>query len=208
MPIKLEIAPKIIPNIATVYTDVNRVFMEYIDNSVDSAEEFFNKDDNSYSKNHRIPINSLKKTVKVYHSACNLYFNSIKQCSIDKIEEIEKNRRNIHNESADKLIKNGTYFSQAISCAPETLPSLAAIFTSIYPSSSLVSDKNLRTMNPKLKNHLQILKENNYQIFTSHHRLTHKMQLDEIIDNVESFRYSSLTHDGLGNRIIQKLKVI
>jgi uncharacterized protein (UPF0262 family) len=62
-------------------------------------------DDNSYSKNHRIPINSLKKTVKVYHSACNLYFNSIKQGSIDKIEEIEKNRRNIHNEGADQLIK-------------------------------------------------------------------------------------------------------
>ncbi len=48
-----------------------------------------NNDDNSYSKDHRIPINSLKKTVKVYHSACNLYFN----------------RRNIHNEGADQLIK-------------------------------------------------------------------------------------------------------
>ena len=62
-------------------------------------------DDESYSNNHRIPINSLKRTVKVYHSVCNLYFDSIKQGSIDKIEEIEKNRRNIHNEGADKLIK-------------------------------------------------------------------------------------------------------
>ena len=62
-------------------------------------------DNQSYSKDHRIPINSLKKTVKIYHSACNLYFNSIKKGSIDKIEEIEKNRRNIHNEGADKLIK-------------------------------------------------------------------------------------------------------
>ena len=59
----------------------------------------------SYSKDHRVPINSLKKTVKIYHSACNLYFDSIKKGSIDKIEEIEKNRRNIHNEGADKLIK-------------------------------------------------------------------------------------------------------
>ena len=62
-------------------------------------------DNQSYSKDHRIPINSLKKTVKIYHSACNLYFDSIKKGSIDKIEEIEKNRRNIHNEGADKLIK-------------------------------------------------------------------------------------------------------
>ena len=61
-------------------------------------------DNQSYSKDHRIPINSLKKTVKIYHSACNLYFDSIKKGSIDKIEEIEKNRRNIHNEGANKLI--------------------------------------------------------------------------------------------------------
>ena len=44
-------------------------------------------DNQSYSKDHRIPINSLKKTVKIYHSACNLYFDSIKKGSIDKIEE-------------------------------------------------------------------------------------------------------------------------
>ena len=62
-------------------------------------------DNQLYSEDYRIPINSLKKTVKIYHSACNLYFNSIKKGSIDKIEEIEKNRRNIHNEGADKLIK-------------------------------------------------------------------------------------------------------
>ena len=62
-------------------------------------------DNQLYSKDHRIPINSLKKIVKIYHSACNLYFDSIKKGSIDKIEEIEKNRRNIHNEGANKLIK-------------------------------------------------------------------------------------------------------
>ena len=62
-------------------------------------------DNQSYSKDHRIPINSLKKTVKIYHSACNLYFDSIKKGSIDKIEEIEKNRRNIHNQGANKLLK-------------------------------------------------------------------------------------------------------
>ncbi len=62
-------------------------------------------DNQSYSKDHRIPINSLRKTVKIYHSACNLYFDSIKKGSIDKIEEIEKNRRNIHNQGANKLLK-------------------------------------------------------------------------------------------------------
>ena len=40
-------------SIATLYNDVNRIFLEYIDNSLDSAEDFFNKETNSYSK----PIN-------------------------------------------------------------------------------------------------------------------------------------------------------
>ena len=62
-------------------------------------------DNQLYSEDYRVPINSLKKTVKIYHSACNLYFDSIKKGSIDKIEEIEKNRRNIHNEGADQLLK-------------------------------------------------------------------------------------------------------
>ena len=66
---------------------------------------YITNDNQLYSEDYRVPINSLKKTVKIYHSACNLYFDSIKKGSIDKIEEIEKNRRNIHNEGANKLIK-------------------------------------------------------------------------------------------------------
>mgnify|MGYP001230566966 CR=1 FL=1 len=62
-------------------------------------------EDNSIENNYRISINSLKKTVKLYHNACNLYFNSIKDGSIEKIEDIEKNRRDIHNEGADKFLK-------------------------------------------------------------------------------------------------------
>ena len=50
MPINLKISPRIIPNIATLYTDTNRIFMEYIDNAIDSAEEFFIEETNSYSK--------------------------------------------------------------------------------------------------------------------------------------------------------------
>jgi hypothetical protein len=53
MPINLNISPKIIPSIATIYNDVNRIIMEYIDNSLDSAENFFNIENNKYDK----PIN-------------------------------------------------------------------------------------------------------------------------------------------------------
>ena len=56
MAIQLEISPKLIPNISSVYTDVNRVFMEYIDNSLDSAEKFYDKNTDSYSKPIKIEL--------------------------------------------------------------------------------------------------------------------------------------------------------
>ncbi len=56
MPIQLNISPRIIPNIATLYNDVNRIFMEYIDNSLDSAEEFYNSNLNAYSKKIEIKL--------------------------------------------------------------------------------------------------------------------------------------------------------
>jgi len=62
-------------------------------------------EDNIYRKSYRISISSLKKIVKIYHSSCNLYFRSIREGSLEKIEEIEKNRRDIHNDGANQLIK-------------------------------------------------------------------------------------------------------
>ena len=38
-------------------------------------------DNQLYSEDYRVPINSLKKTVKIYHSACNLYYDTIKKAA-------------------------------------------------------------------------------------------------------------------------------
>lgn len=48
MPIQLEISPKIIGSISTLYNDVNRIFLEFIDNSLDSAEEYYDTENNKY----------------------------------------------------------------------------------------------------------------------------------------------------------------
>lgn len=47
---QFKISPKIIPSISSLYNDPNRIFMEYIDNSIDSSEDFFDKSTNSYSR--------------------------------------------------------------------------------------------------------------------------------------------------------------
>ena len=50
MSIALHISPRIIPSIASLYNDVKRIFMEYIDNSIDSAEQLYDKEKICYSK--------------------------------------------------------------------------------------------------------------------------------------------------------------
>ena len=45
--VKFEISPRILGNVAQEYTDSYRVFMEFVDNSLDSAEDFYDRD-NSY----------------------------------------------------------------------------------------------------------------------------------------------------------------
>lgn len=36
MSIPLGMSPRLIPNVASLYTDVNRIFMEYVDNASDT----------------------------------------------------------------------------------------------------------------------------------------------------------------------------
>ncbi len=51
MAIHPKISPRIINSIATLYNDVNRIFMEYIDNAIDSADQnWFDESSNAYSQ--------------------------------------------------------------------------------------------------------------------------------------------------------------
>ena len=59
---KAHISPKILISVASLYNDTNRIFMEYIDNSIDSAEVFFDEESNSYSKDISIEFYLDKKT--------------------------------------------------------------------------------------------------------------------------------------------------
>ena len=57
MSITPKISPRIIGSIATLYNEVNRIFMEYIDNSIDSADQYwFDETNNEYKKPIEITI--------------------------------------------------------------------------------------------------------------------------------------------------------
>lgn len=65
MSIKVKVSPRIVGNIAKIYQSTSRIFMEYIDNSLDSAESLFEKNNDSYPYPIliNVKINSNEKTV-------------------------------------------------------------------------------------------------------------------------------------------------
>ncbi len=51
MSVKVHISPRIVNSVASLYNDTNRIFMEYIDNAIDSADQnCFDESLNSYTK--------------------------------------------------------------------------------------------------------------------------------------------------------------
>ena len=56
MNLKMHISPRIISNIASIYTDVNRIILEYVDNSLDSAEVFYDSETGKYRSNIHIQV--------------------------------------------------------------------------------------------------------------------------------------------------------
>ena len=60
----LKISPKLLKNIADLYNDTNRIFMEYIDNALDSAEKYYNAKENKYEKNILITLKIIGSSSK------------------------------------------------------------------------------------------------------------------------------------------------
>ncbi len=58
----------------------------------------------------------------------------------------------------DNLIKKGTYFENNFSCADGTLLSWASIFTSLFPFKTGLNSSAELSINPKIENYFQILK--------------------------------------------------
>src|SRR5579859_4314649 len=65
MPIRIKVSPRIVSNVAKIYQYTSRVFMEYIDNSLDNAEKLFDyiKSEYQYTIHINIKINTKDKTV-------------------------------------------------------------------------------------------------------------------------------------------------
>ena len=106
----------------------------------------------------------------------------------------------------NKLIESGTFFSQAVTCAPVTLPSISSIFTSRYPFESTTLDNNLFNLNQKLPNFVEELHSNGFGTYAILPEGIMHTNIPKLFHN-GIFTYESFAtlYDGIGDEIIKKL---
>ena len=106
----------------------------------------------------------------------------------------------------ESLIKNGVYFEQAICSTPATGVSLSSIFTGLYPFKIGMGSEKHQKFNPKIRSYIQILKENDYNVYATSPEITNDLGIICDFENPDKSynNYFSL-FAGLGNQIIQKI---
>ena len=107
----------------------------------------------------------------------------------------------------DKLIKKGTYFTEAISSSDVTGICVGNIFTGMYSQKTGIKQ---RKFNSKIKTMFDILKENNYNVYGTVPDLTWFNQLTKKFDEVDKFYTANRIQDGLidgvGKKILERFK--
>ena len=107
----------------------------------------------------------------------------------------------------DQFIKHGTFFTQAISSAPITIPSLSSIFTGLYPFESTVQDNDLFNLNPNLDTFVDDLVKSGYHTYAVIPESMNHTNIPKLFMNVEFFNsFATLYDENLGNKIINMIK--
>jgi len=132
----------------------------------------------------------------------NILFILVDSLRADKVFGKNKTSQTPNIES---LIKNGVYFEQAICSTPATGVSLSSIFTGLYPFKIGMGSEKHQKFNPKIRSYIQILKENDYNVYATSPEITNDLGIICDFENPDKSynNYFSL-FAGLGNQIIQK----
>jgi len=120
-------------------------------------------------------------------------------------EKFSSNQRTCKTPNIDRLIKRGCYFSQTVSSGSVTIPSMASIFSSLYPFECLTLDDKLIRFNSNLENFPKHLSKNSYfTIATIPESFSHT-GFNEIFEKIHEYNYPSTLFDGLGEKILDVL---
>ena len=106
----------------------------------------------------------------------------------------------------DKFIKNGTFFNQTISPASITVPSLSSIFTGLYPYECTILDNDLFNMISNVHTFIQDLSDFGYTTSAIIPDALLYSNIVKIFSDVEFFNSFSTLYDGIGEKVVNKIK--
>lgn len=106
----------------------------------------------------------------------------------------------------DLLTKEGTYFSQAISCSPITVPSISSIFTGKYPFESTTLDNNMFNLNLNQPNFIDKLNENGYGTYAILPEGIAHTNIPKLFrDKIYYYESFATLYDGIGDELTNNL---
>jgi len=110
----------------------------------------------------------------------------------------------------DKLIQNGIYFNQTIASGQSTLPSISSIFNSLYPFESLVPDRNLFKISPRIPTYISKLRDEGYKTFAIVHEPLIHLGFQNIFgDNLVTYNHvKEKLWSGLGEKVLENFSSI
>jgi len=116
------------------------------------------------------------------------------------------NQKTSKTPNIDNLIKNGVYFTHAISSVSSTGSSLATIFTGLYPFKLGMSGGDYQKLDPDISTYIKDLKETGYHNYSTSPELASLLGITCDFENKDkSYRNYFGLYAGLGQQIIEKL---
>ena len=106
----------------------------------------------------------------------------------------------------DYLIKNGSYFSKAITVAPTTITAISSIFTGLYPFKSVKKIVKILKINDQVENYIQELRNFGYSTHAIVPKIVSLVNLNSLFDdNIEEFDSFSTLYDGVEEQILKNI---
>lgn len=135
----------------------------------------------------------------------NILFLTIDSLRSDKIYG---NNKTSLTPNFDRLIKNGTYCSQAISTSDATGLSIGSIITAMYPFKTGITQ---HSYNSEIKTFFQIFEDNKYNVYATLPDSSFFLQMSKFFTDVDHYVYDKRESwlqlsGGIGDQIIERLE--
>jgi len=102
----------------------------------------------------------------------------------------------------DSLIEKGTYFTQAISSAPVTIPAISSIMTGRYPFKAIISGGNRFKLNSNIPTFISHLKTSDYYTVAVTPKILSLSGLTNDFEDVIEYPGHDGLYDGVGKIIL------